>query len=134
MARKSAVKQTKQAQIDEAVDNWKSLTEIRFELAMEAFNAQDAATQRTIERIRDRLRLGAQGWITVKLSPPHGGTIPVKVEQQYLDFNLLYVAVEILKDLAIVGVKIGTYKLPPMQCVSCGAEITKEREPKRRRR
>jgi hypothetical protein len=119
--------------VQEAVEEWKSLTEIRYELAKEAFDFQDEKTQALLMRIVNRLRMGATGYITVRINKQSGSTIPVKIEQEYLDFNLLYVATEILKDLAMFDIRIGTYKLPPSLCVNCGAEITLETEKKGRK-
>jgi hypothetical protein len=127
--RKSAVNADLKAAIEEA----KTLIEIRHELAQEAYDFQDDATKAVIDRIVSRLRLSAGGYITVHVNPPHGNKVPVKFEQAYLDFNLLYVATEILKDNALFDIRIASYKFPPSQCVTCGVELTKEAKPKKRR-
>lgn len=132
MARKSAVQTD--PRVKEALEEWKALTEVRYELAKEAFDAQDEPTHALLTRIVNRLRLGASGYITVRVDPPHGASVPVKIDQEYLDYNLLYVATEILKDLAMFDIKVGTYTLPPLMCVNCGAEITHEEKPRRKRR
>lgn len=132
MARKTAT--ATQALIDEAVENWKAVTEVRYELAKEAFDFQDEDTQALLQRIVNRLRVGASGVITVKINPPANMSVPVKIDQEYLDYNLLYVATEILKDLAMFDIQVGTYQFPPSMCVSCGAELTKETAKKKARR
>lgn len=133
MGRKTAIQTD--SRVKEALEEWKTLTEVRYELAKEAFDAQDEPTQALLMRMVNRLRLGASGYITVRVNPPHGAGVPVKIDQEYLDYNLLYVATEILKDLALFDIKVGTYKLPPTTCVNCGAEITREeKKPRRKRR
>ena len=135
MARKSrSATIAKDPPIQAAVDEWKAITEVRYELAKEAYDFQDEKTQALLDRIVNRLRVGASGYITVRVDPKHGGSVPVKIDQDYLDYNLLYVATEILKDLAMFDIKIGTYKLPPTLCVSCGAEIAAEPAPSKGRR
>lgn len=103
-------------QVSEALEDWLSLTEIRYELAEEAYKHQDAATQILIDKMVLKLRSGATGRVVID-------GVSVKVDQVHLDQNLLYVATEILKDLAMFDIRVGTYELPPSQCVGCGAEI-----------
>lgn len=132
MARKTPV--ATKARVDEAVEEWKSLTEVRYEMAKEAYDFQDEETRTLLDRMVNRLRIGASGYITVRVNPPASQTVPVKIEQQYLDYNLLYVATEILKDLAMFDIRVGTYTLAPSLCVSCGAEIVSEKPKAKGRR
>jgi hypothetical protein len=132
MARKTA--KTTDTRVQEALEEWQALTEVRYEMAKEAFDYQDEKTQAVVWRIVNRLRIGASGYITVRVNPPGGSSVPVKVDQEYLDYNILYVAMEILKDLAMFDIRVGTYKFPPSQCVTCGAELTKEQPKKKKAR
>lgn len=132
LARKTA--NATQQRIDEAVDTYKMLTEVRYELAKEAYDFQDDDTKALLDRIVNRLRMGASGVITVRINPPSSASVPVKIDQEYLDYNLLYVATEILKDLAMFDIQVGTYQFPPSQCVSCGKELTKEQPKKKRKK
>lgn len=132
MARKTAVQN--EANVQEALEEWETVTEVRYEIAKDAYDFQDDKTKKVIDRIVNRLRVGANGYITVRVNPPHGATVPVKINQEYLDYNLLYVATEILKDMAMFDVKVANYKFPPSLCVGCGAEIVKETPKKRKRR
>ncbi len=131
MARKQAIQND--ARVKEAVEEFKVITEVRYEIAKEAFDFQDEGTQKIIDRIVSRLRLGAKAYIDVHVNPPAGSVVAAKIEQKYVDFNLLYIATEILKDSAMIDVRVGTYKFPPSLCVQCGAEIVGEKPKKRRR-
>jgi hypothetical protein len=122
MARKSAGVASK-PQVEEALEEARALAELRGEIALEAFNHQDKDTQEVLERIRDTLRLAATGWVYVRMNPPYGGQVHVKLEQEYVDFNLFYIAVEILKTLALFDTRVATFKFPPSLCVNCGAEL-----------
>lgn len=118
------------SRLDEAVENWRSLTEIRGIIAQEAFDYQDDLTQEVISRIRDRLREAATGWVSIKL--PGQTVYSFRVEQDYVDFNLLYIATEIAKDLAFFDVKLANYKFPPLMCVRCGSEIEGTKKARKR--
>lgn len=89
--------------------------------------AQDTATRQAMDRIRDRLVIGANGLLRVN------GHV-VQVELQYIEHNAMYVATEIFKDLALLGIKVANYKFPEVYCAECGAEIAKLKTSKRKRR
>jgi hypothetical protein len=131
VARKSVVGTDKQ--VREAVDEFYAMCEIRYDIAKAAYDAQSTETQEVLDRIRDRLRLAVTGYITVAINPPHSGEVSVRVEQKYIDYNLMYVATEILKDLALFGVQVADYNFPDIHCINCGAEIEKTRPKKRRK-
>lgn len=118
--RKTAVS----ADLKEAIEEAKAMIEMRHELAQEAYDFQDADTKAILDRMVTRLRMSAGGFITVHVNPPKGNKVPVKIEQEYIDFNLLYIATEILKDLAMFDVAVGTYEFPPQQCATCGGELS----------
>jgi hypothetical protein len=121
-------------QIREAVEEFQAMCEVRYDIAKAAYDAQDDETKEVLDRIRDRLRLAVTGYITVTINPPHSGAVPVKVEQKYIDFNLMYVATEILKDLALFGIRVASYEFPETHCVTCGAEIAMTKPQKKRRK
>lgn len=114
----------------ETIRRWKALAEKRGALALEAFNYQDEATQEVLSRMRDRLMLGANGLVQFrsKEHPP----FTYQAELEYIEHNALYVAVEILKDMALMDVKIANYKFPPIRCVECEEEIAGTPRPKRK--
>lgn len=109
--------------VRKALDEWKELVKFRERIAREAYDFQDDKTQGVLDRIRDRLVISANGLVQV-------GGFRVKVDLQYIEANALYVATEILKDLAMMDVKVATYKFPPTFCAECGAEI----KPRKRRK
>lgn len=112
---------------EEAVADFKAVSEIKYELAKEAYDMQDEATRLAIDRIMETLQVYATGSITVQLSPPKGAMIPVRIDNTYLGYNLLWLAVEICKDLAFLDLQVANFQFPPSQCVSCGAELIPEK-------
>jgi len=122
--KKATVRSTVQKQVDE----FKERSEIRQRIASAAYNAQDAKTRAVIDSMMDHLLLGASG--TIKVSDGNE-IIPVQVDMEYVEFNALYVATEILKDLALMDVKVANYKFPDVYCVECGDQLMRTK--KRRR-
>lgn len=114
--------------LDEAIEDWKVTSELKGELAREAYDAQDEETQAAIDRIIGTLRQHATGYITVQLHPPHGNVMPVKVENKYLDYNLFWLGMEVAKDLAIVGIRLVSFEFPPSLCSNCAADIIPEKK------
>lgn len=100
----------------EAVETFEIEAEVRGELADAAIELQDAPTKKLIERMVKRLQGSNKPSIIVS-----GEVVPVS-ETAFLA-NLRYVATEVLKDLAVFDIRVGTYALPSTLCVSCGVEI-----------
>ena len=113
--------------VQEQVDEYQRRSEIRFEIANTAYRAQDAKTRQVIDQIQNQLLIGATGTIRVWPDGVRGQSIAVKVEFEYVEFNALYVATEILKDLALMDVQVANYKFPAVYCTDCGERIPKKK-------
>lgn len=81
------------------------MAEVRGEIAQEAYDAQDAKTKAAIDAVAHRLAKDAAS------------------TDIYTQHNLLFVAVEIVKDLAVTGIRVASYNFPEGQCVSCGGAL-----------
>lgn len=129
MAKKVIAK--KKAKIDpnivRQVDEFKERSKIRFKIAKAAYDAQDAKTRQVIESIQSQLLLGASGVIRVYSDGKRQESVAVKVDMEYVEHNTLYVATEILKDLAMMDVKVANYKFPDVYCAECGEKIQKKK-------
>lgn len=110
----------------EAFEEFKAVSEVKHELAMDALKAQDDETQEAIKRVAKTLQTYATGYITLQLGPPSGKPVQVKIENDYLTMNLIWLAVEIAKDLAFVGIKLAEFQFPESLCAQCGSEIIPE--------
>lgn len=123
-----AVKKVKaDAQIVRQIDEFKERSEIRYRIAKAAYDAQDQKTQRVIRSIQDQLLVGATGTIRVFPDGTGGHSVAVKVEFEYVEYNTLYVATEILKDLAMMDVQVANYTFPTVYCADCGKKIPKKK-------
>lgn len=106
------------------VEDFEAMSLVKHEMAVDAYELQDKETQAVIDRIVATLRQFATGFITAKV----GGTyVPVPIDNKYLGYNLLYLAVEIVKDLAFLDIRVATFEFPPSLCVKCGAEVIPEK-------
>ena len=117
-------------QIEEQLEIFYAACEARYRIATAALDAQDERTQEAIRMIRDRLSVLATGTIRVfpdgKRNPGH----TVQISQVYVDQNLLYIATEIVKDLAFMDIRVENYNFPKVYCAECGDKLTKVRKKK----
>jgi hypothetical protein len=122
--------------VKESVEQFYLVSEMKYEIAKAAYDAQDDDTRDMIDQLVKVLNLHATGYITVQLDPPHGGAVPVKVEKRYVDFNTLYIVMDMLKTLALFDIRVGKYVFPAAHCAQCEAELIPERKhaPKARNR
>lgn len=103
--------------IEDALQNFREITQARYRIAKATYEAQDSLTQEVIDRIRDRLRIAATGVVNINGKP-------FKLEQQYIDFNIWFIATEILSDLALNDIQIANFQFHPAWCAECKREIT----------
>lgn len=118
------------AAFERELETWKAATIARGRLAQAAFNYQDAETQATIERIMDRLVVGTNGVVTITIS---GHKKYQPVEMHYLSLNAMWLATEILKDLAFMDIQVANYEFPTMICTECGADVKPPKKKGRKR-
>ena len=127
MARKSiADLKSSDKLIAEAVEDFSAVSEIKYELAKEVYDAQDDETKAVIDRILATLQTYATGHINV------GAGISVKIDGEHLMHNLLWLAVEVVKDLALLGIRAENFEFPKGLCAVCGSEITPAKRAGRR--
>lgn len=112
-----------------AREDFEAVSLVKYEMAKDAYDCQDEETQKVIDRIVATLQQYANGYIKVKVG---NSFVPMQISNEYLGFNLLYLAVEIAKDLAFVDVRIANFEFPPSLCASCGAQIIPEKTTKRK--
>ena len=102
--------------IEPELQRYREIIESRYNIAKQIYEAQDSLTQEVIDRIRDRLVIASTGVVSVNGKP-------YKLEQQYIDFNIWFIAVEILSDLLLTGIQVANFKYEPSLCVECKRKI-----------
>ena len=120
-----AKKKLPKPETEKALERFRALAEKRYEIAMAAYNSQDKGTQQALDRIRDRLVIGSTGLVTVK------GQV-IQVDIGIIEHNAMYVATEIVKDLALLDIRVANYKFPEVLCAECGATLAKTKRSKRK--
>ncbi len=116
--------------VEHELEKWKEISEARGRIAQTAYNSQDEQTQETIERMMDRILAGSNGVVKVVVA---GTTIYRGVDMHYLGLNAMYLATEILKDLAFMDIQVANYEFPEMVCTECGV-LLKPVKKKRKKR
>lgn len=126
MPTKAVKKVTKAQNVDKALSEYARIAEARYRIAMDIYEAQDDLTKEVLDRIRDRLVIAATGIVNINGKP-------YKLDQEYVNFNLMFIATEILSDLLLNGVQVANFKWHPQYCVECKARILGVKEPKKKR-
>ena len=108
---------------EEEVSRWIELTEHRGKVAKKAYDAQSKRTQEVLDAIVDRLLVGATGIIRVAPEGSKGEAYAVEVSKADLRKNALFLATEILKDLALLDFRVEDYEFPPQYCAACGVKL-----------
>jgi len=97
----------------------------RATMAEKAYNAQDAETREALDSMVERIVSCSRGLIAVRVNETKvAASIPVSTIRD----NALYLATEILKDLAILDIRVANYRFPQGICVECKKEISAPRK------
>ena len=116
--------------IQQQLEIFYAATEARYRIATAAFEAQDEKTKEAIRMIRDRLSVLATGTIRIFPDGKRNPGYTVQISTEHVDNNLLYIATEIVKDLAFMDIRVENYNFPKVYCAECGDKLTKVRKKK----
>jgi hypothetical protein len=137
MARKPIPKKAKRnKEVEKQVEIFKRATQARYDLARQAFDEQDDDTQEVITRIQKMLCVNANGIVRVWLKGDkrREASVTVTVDMNYVEMNAFYMAIEILKDLAMMDVRIANFKFPESFCAECGVKLNDRGKGKKKRK
>lgn len=126
MARKTL--QDLDPNLKSAIEEFRSISEMKHEMATDAYNLQDATTKKVIDRMVATLRTYATGYVHVTVGK---SVVPVKIEAEYLGMNLFWLAVELAKDLAFSDIQIANFQFPESLCAGCGSIVMPGKKVKR---
>lgn len=113
------------ASLKSTAEEFEALSLVRYELAIDAYEYQDDETKAVIDKIVATLRQHANGTVNVQRG---GKLIPLKVSDETFAKNLLYTALEVVKSMYFVGLKVANFKWTPTVCIACGAKIEKAKK------
>lgn len=111
------------------VEEFHTISEVKHEMASDAYDLQDDETKKVIDRIAATLQLYATGYLHAKVG---GMMVPIPVSNDYLGMNLFWLAVEVAKDLAFSDIQLANFEFPPSLCANCGAEVLPGKKVKHR--
>lgn len=117
------IKKVSEAKLQElatkALDDFREAAEERYQGAMAVYEAQDNETKDALDRMIDLLSGIARKRMWV--APSRGSDIKavVLLPDQVIRQNMTYMAVEILKDLAQMDVRVASFTFPDHLCGVC---------------
>ena len=122
MARKSAanLKATDEL-VKEAVEEFEAISEMKHDIAKAAYEQQDADTRTMIDNLVSVLKAHATGKITVEVEGV--GPMAVEVDDKLIDWNTLYIVMDMLKTLALFDIRVGKFVFDTAHCAQCEAEL-----------
>jgi hypothetical protein len=106
----------KKAQADFMVESFD-----RMKYAKAVYDHQNLAAQDAIDRMQSLLIRQARKYMWVGAGK--GDRIVVEIPNDAIWNNALYMAVEILKDLAYMDIRVADFTWPTDLCMECGTEI-----------
>ena len=94
--------------------------------AQKHYEAQDDDTQEAIDRMAAMLEKIARRQMWVRIGE---NKVVSQIDAEDITMNMFYMANEIIKDLAVMDVKVANYKFPGNLCAECGTEIKLTKKP-----
>lgn len=116
--------------VNAELDIFKQQSLKRFQMAERAYNAQDRETKEAIDAMVERIISTARGLLMVK---PKGAkeAVVVTVPTDTIQHNALYLATEIVKDLAMLDIRIANFRFDPKLCAVCNGPVKPKVKKKR---
>lgn len=104
------------------MDDFSAEAKARYDKAKRSYNKQDDETQDALDRITTLLcRITRkQMWVS---AGGRGDRMVMVIPEETIYHNMFYMANEILKDLALMDVRVASYTFPAGICVECGKEL-----------
>jgi hypothetical protein len=116
--------------VEEALALFEKATKARYRIAKAAYDAQDKETKNAIDSIRDRLTSIATGTVRVFPDGKRNPSVTAQISTELVDANTLFIATEIIKDLAFMDIRIANYSFPTVYCAECGDKLTPKKKVK----
>lgn len=96
------------------------ISEKRYKIAKKIYDYQDDLTKEVIDAIKDRLKVASTGVVQIN------GKL-VKLDEQTVELSTFFLAVEIVKDLALYDIQVAGFKFNPKYCASCNKKMETKR-------
>lgn len=99
-----------------AIEEYELVTEVKYEVALEVYEAQSMLTRKLLDKIKTTLATYATGTVTLD-------GVEVTLSDDCMEQSLLVLAVEAAKDMAQLGIRLGSFDFPQGQCATCGVTL-----------
>ncbi len=109
-----------------ALKEFQEAAQGRYRRAKVVYDAQDSETQDSLDRMIDLLGRTARKTMWVSASKGSSQKVLVPLPGDAIHHNTFYMAVEILKDLGQMDVKVGGFTFPKDVCAVCSTPIKKK--------
>lgn len=120
MARKTLASVVAAAELAEAVEERDFLLIVQAEQAQAVYDYQDDATKAAIHRVVGTLRTH----MTPKVYLDVGGKrVEAIVSGEATERKALYLGVQVVVDMALVGIRVANFRFDPTVCVVCGDAV-----------
>jgi hypothetical protein len=114
-----------QQQLDHEIQVFSEQARTRAQIAQRAYDAQDRETRLALDSMVDRIVSISRGIATFKI---RGKKVAAEVPLPAIHNNALYLATEILKDLALLDIRVANFRFDPQRCASCGKSLTAKKK------
>lgn len=113
---------------DAAMEDFKAEAKARYDKAHKVYVKQDDDTQDALDRMVTLLcRIARRNmWVS---AGKRGDRLVLTIPDETVYHNMFYMGVEILKDLAIMDIRIANYTPPADLCAECGKEVKPKKKP-----
>lgn len=98
----------------QVVEEFEAESLVMAEIANDVYYLQDDETRRVIDKVIDVLRASATGELV---------GVATNVSDDAVKDNTLWLAVEIVKDLSMVGLQVANFTMPSHLCANCGSDV-----------
>lgn len=105
-----------------AMDDFIADAKKRYNHAHEIYKQQDADTQDALDRIIALLCQITRRNMWVQVGAREDRLV-LTIPDETIYNNMFYMAVEIIKDLAVMDIRVANYKHPANLCAMCGATV-----------
>lgn len=128
IATKKVSEKQLQQMAEKALQDFKDASEDRYKRAMVVYNEQDSETKDALDRMIDLLSGIARRRIWVAPSRGSEHRAVVLIPDHVVRQNMVYMAVEVLKDLAQMDVRVANFSFPKTLCIVCNNPVKKRKK------
>lgn len=106
--------------LDQELAVFQEQSKARAKIAKRLYDVQDGETKEALDSMVERIVSISRGIAAFKIK---GKKYAAEVSVESTKNNALYLATEILKDLAMLDIRVANFRFNPKFCASCGKQM-----------